>query len=93
VKVIHDTGSKRRFWANHGEVYGLCLRKCTECVHIISGQWHVVGFCDLRRASIAGRDVDMGHQGRLRQFPGKGVFTPRATDYQDFHWLNAGNGA
>lgn len=83
AKEIDDAIDERRFGADNGEVG----------VDLMSESQQVVGFGrrgtnaggNLRAAGVAGRDDHLANGRTAMQPPGYCVFTPAATDDEDFH--------
>ena len=83
AEFVHHTGRQRTFGADHGHADLVLVSPLAQRHHV--GDGHVLESTVQRSATIARRHVNHLNLVRLRQLPGKSVFTPAATNHQNIH--------
>ena len=83
AKLVHHAKRQGRFGPHHGQINAMLLRPLAQFNDIGDGQ--ILEFFGVRRAPIAGGDMDLLNFGRTRQFPSQGVFATARADDQDIH--------
>ena len=82
AEMVDNTGGKRRFGADDGEGDAFFARELGQFFKTF--QRAVVQLFFARGARVAGGDKHLRDFGRLRQFPGNGVFAATGADDEDF---------
>ena len=83
TEIIHQASGQRPFGTDHGQADLFLQGPGAQSLDV--GDRQVAHALGLGRTAIARRDEHHVDLGRLRQLPGKGVFTAAATHHEDFH--------
>src|SRR6185503_4015898 len=87
LEEVDDALAERAFGADDREVDGVLLRELEEPLEVVRVDVDALGV--LGDSGIAGRRVQLGEEGRTRNFPGQGVLASAAADEEDLHQLPA----
>ena len=90
-EFINQARCQRRFGPDHGQPD--LVGNCPGCERLNIGDGHIFKGCIQRCATVARRQINFLHPGRLRQLPSQGMLTTAATNHQNLHAVTLSNWA